>query len=177
MRLFSLYILALCFSLTACNSHTPEQETLATPEPRKVAGQYGGTIPCASCEGIVYNLELKEDSTYTSEMVYLGEDVRPYTEAGKYYYINEHVIALQKDTNLPSFIQVEEKRLRMLDGDTSLEAFAEARHARDAGLPAPNLLYPSLQVNIRGGRLPREDAHGRRHLTTPLRIEAPADGL
>lgn len=120
MRLFSLYILALCFSLTACNSHTPEQETLATPEPRKVAGQYGGTIPCASCEGIVYNLELKEDSTYTSQMVYLGEDVKPYSEAGRYYYINEHVIALQKDTNLPSFIQVEEKRLRMLDGDTQI---------------------------------------------------------
>ncbi|TWI07958.1 MBL fold metallo-hydrolase [Aerolutibacter ruishenii] len=66
---------------------------------------------------------------------------------------------------------------RMLDGGTSLEAFAEARHARDAGLPAPNLLYPSLQVNIRGGRLPAEDPHGRRHLSTPLRIEAPADGL
>jgi heat shock protein HslJ len=68
----------------------------------------------------VYNLDLKEDSTYTSEMLYLGENVKPYTEAGKYYYINEHVIALQKDTNLPSFIQVEEKRLRMLDGDTQI---------------------------------------------------------
>ena len=66
---------------------------------------------------------------------------------------------------------------RMLDGDTSLESFAEARHARDAALPAPNLLYPSLQVNIRGGRLPAEDAHGRRHLTTPLRVETPAEGL
>lgn len=120
MRTLPLYILAACLSLAACNTNTPEQETVATPEPRKVAGQYGGTIPCASCEGIVYNLDLKEDSTYTSEMVYLGEDVKPYAEAGKYYYINEHVIALQKDTNLPSFIQVEEKRLRMLSGDTQI---------------------------------------------------------
>ena len=120
MRTSPLYILAACLILAACNRNTPEQETVATPEPRKVAGQYGGTIPCASCEGIVYNLDLKEDSTYTSEMLYLGENVKPYTEAGNYYYINEHIIALQKDANLPSFIQVEEKRLRMLDGDTQI---------------------------------------------------------
>ena len=120
MRTLPLYILTVCLSLTACNRSNPQQETIATPEPRKVAGQYGGTIPCASCEGIVYNLDLKEDSTYSSEMVYLGEDVKPYTEAGKYYYINEHVIALQKGSALPSFIQVEEKRLRMLDGDTQI---------------------------------------------------------
>ncbi len=57
---------------------------------------------------------------------------------------------------------------RMLGGDTTLEDFAAARRARDAGLPAPVLLYPALQVNIRGGRLPPPEANGRRYLTTPL---------
>ena len=66
---------------------------------------------------------------------------------------------------------------RMLAGDTPLEAFVDARRARDAGLPAPTLLYPSLQVNIRGGRLPAVADNGRHYLLTPLRIEAPADGL
>lgn len=66
---------------------------------------------------------------------------------------------------------------RMLAGNTPLEAFADARHARDSRLPAPTLLYPSLQVNIRGGRLPAVADNGRHYLLTPLRVEAPADGL
>lgn len=66
---------------------------------------------------------------------------------------------------------------RMLSRDTPLEDFVAARQARDAGLPVPQLLYPALQVNIRGGRLPPADAVGRRFLRTPLRIEGEADGL
>lgn len=66
---------------------------------------------------------------------------------------------------------------RMLRGDTTLVEFVQARRSRDATLPAPNLLYPSLQVNLRGGRLPAAEANGQRYLCTPLRVEAPADGL
>jgi glyoxylase-like metal-dependent hydrolase (beta-lactamase superfamily II) len=62
---------------------------------------------------------------------------------------------------------------RMLRGDTSLEQFAQARRARDAQLPAPVLLYPSLQVNIRGGRLPPAEHNGRRYLSTPVQGEIP----
>lgn len=62
---------------------------------------------------------------------------------------------------------------RMLRGDTSLEAFAQARRTRDAQLPAPVLLYPSLQVNIRGGRLPPAEANGLHYLSTPLQGEIP----
>ena len=58
---------------------------------------------------------------------------------------------------------------RMLDGNTTRDAFRERRSARDASLAAPNLLYPSLQVNIRGGRLPPADANGTRYLRTPLK--------
>ena len=59
---------------------------------------------------------------------------------------------------------------RMLRGDTTLADFRAARSARDASLPAPNLLYPSLQVNIRGGRLPQQH-DGRVYLQTPVRID------
>ncbi len=66
---------------------------------------------------------------------------------------------------------------RMLAGDTSRQAFTAARRDRDATLPAPQLLYPSLQVNIRGGRLPEAEANGRRYLRTPLTIQGVDDGL
>ena len=58
---------------------------------------------------------------------------------------------------------------RMLDGQTSRDEFRERRSQRDASLAAPNLLYPSLQVNIRGGRLPPPKANDRRYLCTPLK--------
>lgn len=47
--------------------------------------------------------------------------------------------------------------------------YVAARRARDATLGAPRLLMPSLQVNLRGGRLPEPDASGRRYLLIPLR--------
>ena len=63
---------------------------------------------------------------------------------------------------------------RMLNAGTTLEAFVDARRARDAQLAAPALLYPALQVNIRGGRLPPAQANGRHYLATPLQGELPA---
>jgi glyoxylase-like metal-dependent hydrolase (beta-lactamase superfamily II) len=69
------------------------------------------------------------------------------------------------------------ERNRMLPRGLPVEAFVAARQARDAALPPPQLLYPALQVNIRGGRLPPPDADGRRFLRTPLRIEGDASGL
>ncbi|MDI1251776.1 MBL fold metallo-hydrolase [Thermomonas sp.] len=63
---------------------------------------------------------------------------------------------------------------RMLRGDTTLEDFSQARRARDAQLPAPVLLYPALQVNIRGGRLPPARENGQRYLCTPVQGDLPA---
>ena len=66
---------------------------------------------------------------------------------------------------------------RMLDSATTRAQFVAARNARDAGLPVPALLYPALQVNIRGGALPGADAAGRRYLQVPLQVIPPADGI
>ena len=66
---------------------------------------------------------------------------------------------------------------RMLSADTTRDAFNAARRARDATLPAPRLLYPSLQVNIRGGRLPDAEVDGQRYLRTPITLMGNSDGL
>jgi glyoxylase-like metal-dependent hydrolase (beta-lactamase superfamily II) len=57
-----------------------------------------------------------------------------------------------------------------IGGGPSVEAFVELRKARDATLCAPKLLYPAIQVNIRGGRLPPEEAGGARFLKIPVTI-------
>jgi glyoxylase-like metal-dependent hydrolase (beta-lactamase superfamily II) len=46
--------------------------------------------------------------------------------------------------------------------------FVAMRQKRDATLPPPRLILPSLLVNIRGGRLPDPEANGIRYLRLPL---------
>lgn len=46
--------------------------------------------------------------------------------------------------------------------------FLALREARDRELPMPKLILHSLQVNIRGGRLPEPEDNGKRYLKIPL---------
>ncbi len=60
-------------------------------------------------------------------------------------------------------------------GQASEASFVQMRTQRDASLPAPRLILPALQVNIRAGQMPPPDANGIRYLRLPLdRIGSPA---
>ena len=48
------------------------------------------------------------------------------------------------------------------------EEFVTLREKRDRELPMPKLILHSLQVNIRGGRLPEPEDNGKRYLKIPL---------
>ncbi|KAK0631573.1 putative metallo-beta-lactamase domain protein [Immersiella caudata] len=49
--------------------------------------------------------------------------------------------------------------------------FVRMRGERDAGLAAPRLLHQSLQMNVRGGKLPRRTEHGDRLWHLPVKVE------
>lgn len=48
------------------------------------------------------------------------------------------------------------------------QGYIALRSARDAGLAAPQLLYPALQVNIRAGHLPEPEANGTIYFKMPV---------
>lgn len=48
------------------------------------------------------------------------------------------------------------------------EEFVEMRTQRDATLAMPKLILPSIQVNMRGGRLPEPENNGTSYLKLPL---------
>jgi glyoxylase-like metal-dependent hydrolase (beta-lactamase superfamily II) len=73
--------------------------------------------------------------------------------------MSETTIAAEKAANI------------QLRGDTTETEYVAFRHKRDASLAVPRLLYPSLQVNIRAGRLPDADRDGRILLQLPVRAE------
>jgi glyoxylase-like metal-dependent hydrolase (beta-lactamase superfamily II) len=55
-----------------------------------------------------------------------------------------------------------------LRDEVSENAFVELRATRDRTLGMPQLLWPSIQFNIRAGRFPPPEANGRRYLKVPL---------
>ena len=59
-----------------------------------------------------------------------------------------------------------------LRADTAEAIYVEVRERRDRSLPVPKLLWPAIQFNIRGGRLPPPDALGRVFLKTPAAFDA-----
>ena len=52
----------------------------------------------------------------------------------------------------------------------SEDAFVAMREGRDKTLPMPKLILPSVQVNMRGGRLPEAENNGTRYLKLPIDI-------
>lgn len=67
----------------------------------------------------------------------------------------ETTIGAQRETNIH------------IGGGKTREAFVEMREARDKQLAMPNLIIPSLQVNMRGGQVP-EDEDGNMVLKIPV---------
>jgi glyoxylase-like metal-dependent hydrolase (beta-lactamase superfamily II) len=85
--------------------------------------------------------------------VFVGHDYLP---VGRDTPAWETTVAQERATNV-----------HVRDGVSEPE-FVAARQARDATLAAPNLILPSLQVNIRAGALPPPEADGQRYLKLPL---------
>ena len=56
-----------------------------------------------------------------------------------------------------------------LPGETEAQ-FVDMRQARDATLAMPNLILPSVQVNIRAGHLPPAETDGKHYLKLPINV-------
>jgi glyoxylase-like metal-dependent hydrolase (beta-lactamase superfamily II) len=80
-----------------------------------------------------------------------------YKAPGRDHYAWETTVAEQRRHNV-----------HVHDGVLEDE-FVAMRQQRDATLAAPTLLLPSIQVNIRAGRLPRPESNGVGYLKIPLR--------
>lgn len=55
-----------------------------------------------------------------------------------------------------------------LNAATTREAFVALRQELEADKPAPTLLFPAVQVNVDGGKLPEPEANGVAYLKIPL---------
>ena len=82
-----------------------------------------------------------------------------YKAPGRNHYAWETTVGEERDNSV-----------HIHDG-VSEDEFVAMRHARDATLAAPRLLLPSIQVNVRAGRLPPAEANGTHYLKLPLKLD------
>ncbi|MEG3157589.1 MBL fold metallo-hydrolase [Lysobacter zhanggongensis] len=107
----------------------------------------------------------------------------PGGDAGKLYRSIRRLFELPADTRLflchdyppaerearaQSSLDEQRQKNVHVGGDADEASFVKLRTERDAGLAAPRLILPALQVNIRAGELPPPDANGIRYLRLPI---------
>lgn len=109
----------------------------------------------------------------------------PGGDAGKLYRSIRRLLALPADTRLfmchdykapgrdayrweSTVAEQRRASVHVHDGVGEAE-FVALRQARDAGLPVPRLLLPSIQVNIRAGRFPPAESNGVSYLRIPVK--------
>lgn len=79
-----------------------------------------------------------------------------YKAPGRDVYAWETTVAEQRANNIH------------ISDSVSRDAFIEMREGRDSQLGMPKLILPSLQVNLRAGRLPEPEDNDIRYLKIPL---------
>lgn len=80
-----------------------------------VVGIYKGVLPCADCEGMETTIELKNDSTYSRVIKYLGKKENSFTASGKWTWVNGFIINLGSIKEGPNQYFVAEGKLIQLD--------------------------------------------------------------
>jgi glyoxylase-like metal-dependent hydrolase (beta-lactamase superfamily II) len=83
------------------------------------------------------------------------------------YVCHDYPPATRKPQWKTTVAEQRASNIHVRDG-VSEDEFVKMRQARDATLEMPTLILPSIQVNVRGGRLPPPDDNGIAYLRIPI---------
>ena len=125
-------------------------DTLFMPDYGTARADFPGGSASALYRSIRRLLELGDETR-----LYMCHD---YKAPGRDHYAWVTTVAEQRARNV-----------HVHDGVSEAE-FVDMRQTRDATLAAPELLLPSIQVNVRAGMLPRAEDNGVRYLKIPLKL-------
>lgn len=116
-------------------------------------------FPLGSAEALYESVHEKLYRLPEGTRVFVGHDYQPDGREVRW----ETTIGLSKEANI------------QLRQSTAQSEFVRFRKDRDASLAAPRLLYPSVQINIDAGKLPKPSANGTRYLRVPIDRGRPVD--
>ncbi|MCP5085066.1 MAG: MBL fold metallo-hydrolase [Alphaproteobacteria bacterium] len=132
---------------------------------------------------------LIEDATFTGDTIFMPDfgSARcdfPGGSAEELYNSVQRIFELPDDTAIfvchdykapgrdefawQTTVGEQKKKNIHVGGGVPVEEFVKMREERDAKLGMPKLILPSIQVNMRGGRLPPAEDDGNQYLKLPV---------
>lgn len=101
--------------LAACNNNTADHHAQNTPKNTPaphITGTYQGTLPCADCPGMDYQISLYDDHTFSELVAYQGrgQEVAA-VEIGTWQQTSDSTVMIHKKTDSSSFLAAEGKLL------------------------------------------------------------------
>ncbi|MCW3462641.1 copper resistance protein NlpE N-terminal domain-containing protein [Chitinophaga nivalis] len=120
-----LYLSSLLLAtLAACNNNTPDNTSgtdsttqVTHPVPTlAINGTYQGTLPCADCPGMDYQVSLYDDHTFSELTAYQGRGKGGASvEKGTWKQLNDSTVVLIKSTDSSTTFLASEGNLLLLD--------------------------------------------------------------
>ena len=119
----SVILPVLLVVIAACNNNHPPQQansTLQNTTPRNavashITGTYQGTLPCADCPGMDYQVSLYDDHTFSELVAYQGRGKGiASVETGTWQQTSDSTVIIRKKTDSSSF-ELTEGNLLLLD--------------------------------------------------------------
>jgi len=116
----SIILPVLLTAFTACNNNTAttphdstsQHPTPGTAPPTVLTGTFQGTLPCADCPGMDYQISLFDDHTFHELVAYQGRGQGiASVETGTWKQTSDSTVMLQKKTDSSSFLASEGKLL------------------------------------------------------------------
>jgi copper homeostasis protein (lipoprotein) len=95
----------------------PAPKPVPVVELRNLPATFSGTLPCADCPGIKYELNLFPDDSFFLRMTYLGRSVTPLDRIGSWVLSSDRrVVVLQGERETPEYWTIRDAvTLRKLD--------------------------------------------------------------
>lgn len=84
------------------------------------------------------------------------------------YMCHDYLPSSRQEFSWQCTIADQKSRNIHINSKVAEEEFVRWRTERDSGLAAPKLIYPSIQVNIRAGHLPKCEENQKSYLKLPL---------
>lgn len=126
-------------------------DTLFMPDYGTARADFPGGDALTLYQSIQRILELPAETR-----LFMCHDYKPATRDR---YVWETTVKAQRDSNVH------------VHQGVSADEFVQMRQGRDATLSSPKLILPSIQFNLRAGRLPEPESNNRRYLKIPLTID------
>ncbi|PSL49546.1 putative membrane protein [Chitinophaga niastensis] len=110
----------LLATMAACNNNTSGNQAgsitrKTTPATTHITGTYQGTLPCADCPGMDFQVSLYDDHTFSELVSYQGRGQGiAEVENGTWKQVNDSTILLEKKKDTSYFL-ASEGRLLLLD--------------------------------------------------------------